>query len=119
MHNKLLIFIGAIFAVLLAACSSNPNPQDVSQPSSEPEQVEVKISDFTFKPETVTVSVGTVVNWNNADGATHTATSDAGDWDSGNLNTGSSFTFVFDQAGIFTYHCEIHPGMLGTIEVTQ
>ena len=53
----------------------------------------------------------------NNDAITHTATSDTGVWDSGNLGPGASFSKTFQNAGTFTYKCTIHPGMVGTVNV--
>jgi len=37
---------------------------------------------------------------------------------SGTLATGDSFTFTFDEPGTYTYFCELHPQMTGTIVVS-
>lgn len=80
--------------------------------------VAVTIQNFAFMPTPLTVPVGTTVTWTNRDSASHTATSDTGMWDSGTLSTGKSFSFTFNQAGTFAYHCNIHPNMHGSIVVT-
>ncbi len=80
--------------------------------------VGVTIQNFAFMPTPLTIPVGTTVTWTNRDSAPHTATSDSGVWDSGTLSTGKSFTFTFNQAGTFAYHCNIHPNMHGSIVVT-
>jgi hypothetical protein len=46
-------------------------------------------------------------------------TADNGAFDSGRLASGSTFSQTFDTADTFTYHCEIHPQMTGTIVVTE
>jgi plastocyanin len=35
----------------------------------------------------------------------------------GNNCPGGRFTFTFQNAGTFRYHCTIHPGMVGTVVV--
>jgi len=120
MRSKLLLVCAsAALIALLAACTASPDTTTSPSPAAETEQIEVAISNFAFDPETVAIKTGTTLKWVNEDGATHTVTSDAGDWDSGNLNSGSSYTLTLDQTGTFTYHCNIHPGMTGTIEVTE
>ncbi len=59
------------------------------------------------------------MTWVNNDTVPHTATSDTGVWDSGTLNPGQSFSFTFNDAGTFPYHCAIHgaASMSGTIVV--
>jgi plastocyanin len=79
----------------------------------------VSITDFQFTPATVTIHAGDSVTWtnNSAAGTPHTSTSDNGAWDSGTINPGSSFTHTFATAGTFTYHCNFHPQMHGTVIV--
>jgi plastocyanin len=77
----------------------------------------VKIADFAFAPDSSDVKVGDSVKWTNSDGATHTVTADDGAFDSGNLAGGKSFSFTFDEAGTFAYHCNIHQSMTGTVVV--
>ena len=78
----------------------------------------VSISNFTFQPQNLQIKVGTVVTWTNNDATAHTVTSDTSIFDSGTLTSGAKFTFTFAQAGTFTYHCNIHTSMTGTITVT-
>jgi plastocyanin len=77
----------------------------------------VVISNFSFQPPNLQVSVGTTVTWMNNDTTQHTVTSDTNAFDSGVLDPGGMFTFTFNQAGTFAYHCNIHTFMKGTITV--
>ena len=77
----------------------------------------VGISGFAFSPATVTVAVGDTVTWTNADQVPHTATADAGAFDTGTLDNGGSNTVTFSTAGTFPYHCSVHPQMTGTVVV--
>jgi LPXTG-motif cell wall-anchored protein len=77
----------------------------------------VSIVDFSFQPATVTIDTGDSVTWTNNGDAPHTTTSDSGVWDSDILDPGQSFTRVFDTAGTFPYHCNVHPSMTGTVVV--
>jgi len=65
----------------------------------------------------VTVSQGAVVTWSNSDSTTHDVVADAGAFDSGRMNQNGTFSFTFNQKGTFTYHCSIHPTMIGTVVV--
>jgi predicted lipoprotein with Yx(FWY)xxD motif len=78
----------------------------------------VTIKGFAFDPPQLTVAVGTTVTWTNQDGVAHTVTADKGEFDSGNLDSGKTFSFTFSKAGTFSYHCTIHPQMKATIVVT-
>jgi plastocyanin len=77
----------------------------------------VEIAGFAFAPDASDVKVGDSVKWTNQDGATHTVTADDGAFDSGNLAGGKSFSFTFEEAGTFAYHCNIHQSMTGTVVV--
>ncbi len=77
----------------------------------------VSISNFSFQPQSLQVKVGSTVTWTNNDSTAHTVTSDTGVFDSGTLAVGSTFAFTFTQPGTYTYHCNIHPSMTGTIVV--
>ena len=78
----------------------------------------VTISDLAFSPASVTVLVGDTVTWTNSDPQVHTATSDDGSWDAGNIAAnGGTGAFVFTTAGTFPYHCTIHTQMTGTVTV--
>jgi hypothetical protein len=60
------------------------------------------------------------VNWVNDNVTAHTVTAnDNSSFDSGNLNSGSSFSFAFGNPGIYLYHCSYHSWMHGTIKVVS
>jgi plastocyanin len=74
----------------------------------------------SFSPNPVAVKVGQTVAWHNSDSISHTATANAGAFDTGAIAPGStSGAFTMSTAGTFAYHCSIHPDMVGTITVTQ
>jgi plastocyanin len=112
-----------------AAATSQPATQTPNPPANMPTDtplppappaagaVDVKIQGFAFDPPTLTVKAGTKVTWTNNDSAGHTVVSDAGDWASGDLATGATFSHTFDTPGTFTYHCGVHPAMKGKIIV--
>src|ERR1700737_1497438 len=62
-----------------------------------------------FSPNPVNVSVGTTVTWLNNDSTRHTSTADGGAWSSPIIAPGGQFSFTFQSAGTFPYHCVIHP----------
>jgi plastocyanin len=88
----------------------------VDDPSGSVTKVDIK--DNSFKPSTLTVPPGATVEWHNQDVVQHSVTSDIqGLFDSGALNPGKRFTSKFDTPGSYSYHCNIHPEMRGTIIV--
>jgi plastocyanin len=77
---------------------------------------------FAFSPASLTIKAGTTVVWKNTTAAPHTVTSDDGKtFDSGSANPiaaqSGTFSFTFNTAGTFAYHCAIHPFMTATIIV--
>jgi amicyanin len=80
----------------------------------------VKIEQFAFGPESITVKVGTMVTWTNGDEDPHTVTSQdkAGPLKSATLNKGDTYQYTFTTAGTYAYLCTIHPFMTGTVVVT-
>jgi|SRR6266511_3377917 plastocyanin len=73
----------------------------------------------SFSPNPVEVKVGETVTWINDDSGRHTVTSKDGVFDSGIMGKGQSFSFTFDKAGEYPYFCSPHPGMVGTVVVTE
>ena len=116
---------GAVAALVigLSACGSSSSPSSPSPaPPSGANNVSIPVSASTlgtsaYAPNPFTVSAGTTVTWTNNDSIPHTSTSNSGAWDSGSIAAGGHFSFTFQTKGTFTYHCTIHPGMIGTLVV--
>jgi plastocyanin len=79
----------------------------------------VEMQDFSFEPPTVTIQAGGKVAWQNEGETAHTATADDDAFDTGTVDPGKlkSEAAAFKEPGSFSYHCEIHPQMTGTVEV--
>ena len=97
----------------MAQAAATPTTTTMESESTD----KVRIADFKYAPETVTVKAGTEVTWTNSDDATHTATADDSSFDTGDLDKGDAKSVTFDQAGSFTYYCRFHPFMKATVEV--
>lgn len=94
---------------------------------------EVTIADMAFSPEAVTVEAAAGeaefpalhahVNFLMRDeGVEHTVSFDdraLGAGSSGRLAAGQVYPVVIERVGTFTYRCEIHPTMTGTVVVTE
>lgn len=119
-------------AMLAVACggysspSPSPSPTPTPTPTPAPGGASASVSipvgaqalgNKAYTPDAVDVAVGTTVTWTNTDSISHTSTSDAAGWNSGIVAPGGKFSFAFQQAGTFSYHCAIHPGMVGTVSV--
>lgn len=84
---------------------------------------QVTITNFKFEPRKMTVSEGTTVTWVNQEG-NHTVTEDNGVFVSRTLKGGDNFTYQFNKAGTYPYHCALHGSkgggeMSGTIVVVK
>lgn len=107
----------------LSGCnSSSTNPYSTTPSNNSGNNTNtspntVVLYNMAFGPAALTVARGTTVTWKNDDGIVHTATSDTGAWDSGNISAGGTKSVTFNTAGTFPYHCTVHPMMTGTIVV--
>jgi plastocyanin len=122
------VIAGAIVAMYVLSGSANMgvegsgNAQEPATPIPDNSTV-VKIvanaGSNSFSSNPVKVKVGEIVTWINDDSGRHTVTSKDGVFDSGMMGKGQSFSFTFDKAGEYSYHCEPHAGMVGTVVVTE
>lgn len=93
-----------------------------SSTSSEITPNTITISNYRFKPQFLTIKKGTTVTWNNMDIARHTVTADQSSKDAPSsqfFGQGESYSYTFNTAGTYTYHCEPHPYMKATITVIE
>jgi len=67
----------------------------------------VKIGNFQFTPNLLTVTAGTTVEWVN-DAGRHLVLADDGSFKSEVLKQGDKFEHRFEKPGTFGYYCEFH-----------
>ena len=77
----------------------------------------VTISNFAFTPTETVISVGDTVTFKNGDDTIHSVLADDSSFHSQALDSGDEFSFKFVKAGVFSYHCGLHPFMQGKITV--
>jgi plastocyanin len=83
-----------------------------------PAPVTVKIDNFAFDAQIVTIEPGATVTWVNDDDAPHTVVAEDGkSFRSKVLDTGEQFSFTFMSAGSWGYFCSVHPHMTGKVVV--
>src|SRR4029078_854887 len=75
------------------------------------------LSTTAYAPNPIAIAAGETITWINNDSEAHTSTGDDGSWTSGTIAAGASFSRTFPSAGSFSYHCTIHPNMIGTVTV--
>lgn len=82
--------------------------------------VKIKMADIAFAPKEATAKVGQEVEWENEDSAPHNVISEAkGGPKSETFGKGESYKFTPQTAGEIAYVCTLHPGMEGTLTVTE
>jgi plastocyanin len=101
------------------ATTSEPSGNAPAPSGEAVRAAKVRIVEFVYGPDPVTVQVGGKVTWQNEDTAPHTATADDGSFDTGTIERGKIQSETFKQAGTYPYFCEIHPTMHGTVEVVE
>ena len=109
-HGRWLL--AAMIAVALALAIAPGPDRAIAQDAAS-----VDIVDFTFGPNSITITAGGTVTWTNSDSAPHTATGDGGSFDTGTIDPGGSASITFDTPGTYSYFCSIHPDMTGTVVV--
>ena len=103
-----------VMIATLLLFAGSPSVRANNQPAAN---AAVKIDNFVFGPQTITVPVGTTVTWTNSDDIPHTSVSTDGVFKSKVLDTDEKFSFKFDKAGTYPYYCTIHPKMTGKVVV--
>jgi plastocyanin len=124
--STLALAVGALVALVGCSSGSTAAPSTAasaaapSAAASAPAAggAAVSIKDFAFNPQTIQAKVGDSITWTNQDTTAHTVTLDDKSVDSGSVAPSSTFSHAFTQAGTFTYHCEIHKQMTGTVTVS-
>jgi plastocyanin len=114
-REKLSIMLMTMIALVVVA-------QLVSDPINakgdpKPQPAEVRVDNFTFGPQSLTVPVNTTVTWINRDDIPHVIVSDDGLFRSKALDTDDQYSFTFTKPGTYPYFCGIHPKMVGKIVV--
>jgi plastocyanin len=79
--------------------------------------VAVKIANFKFGPETVTVAPNAAITWSNTDGVPHQIIVSGKKLQTAVLNKGQEAQLKIAEAGTYDYVCGIHPSMKGKIVV--
>jgi plastocyanin len=124
-----LAMLTAGLIMVAASCGgggygSNPTPMVTPTPGGPAADLVITISGISggmsFSPNPATVKVGQTVAWRNNGGTAHTATQDAGAFDTGTIADGAtSAPIVMGAAGTLSYHCTFHPSMVGSVSVAN
>ncbi|SAK91354.1 blue (type1) copper domain-containing protein [Caballeronia fortuita] len=107
-----LVVKGVISVAIPPACAQEPAQQVAATNAPT-----ISIDNFAFNQATITVPAGTKVTWVNHDDMLHTVADEGKSFKSDPLDSGDSFSHVFDKPGTYKYFCSLHPHMTGTVVV--
>ena len=80
-------------------------------------------NEIFYDPAGTSVTPGSTITWTNSDTASHTVTSGTpaegpdGKFDSSLFGSGKKFETILDEKGTYSYFCQVHPWMTGSITV--
>jgi plastocyanin len=117
MKRKSVWVAGLAMPVIMAMLLLLGSPSVAANDQPSAANAAVKIDNFVFGPQTLTVPVGATVTWTNKDDIPHTAVSTDGVFKSKVMDTDEKFSYTFDKAGTYSYFCSIHPKMTGKVVV--
>ena len=117
MTNKNVWIAGVAVPVMIAMILLAGSVSVAANAEPSAAAASVKIDNFVFGPQTLTVPLGTTVTWTNSDDIPHTSVSTEGVFKSKVLDTDEKFSYTFTKAGTYPYYCTIHPKMTGQIVV--
>ena len=106
-----------------AASQTESATPSESASEAEGETETVRLSQFAFDPEELTIAAGTEVTFVNADSAAHTVTEGTDGTAvedpiiDEELEQSGSTSFTFEEAGTYDITCRFHPSMQLTITV--
>ena len=81
--------------------------------------VPVDIQFQAFSPSSLDLLPGETVEWTNISERPHTVTADDDSFDSDEVEGGETFERTFEAVGAYAYHCRLHPGMEGEVDVRR
>ena len=109
-----------VYYVMTPTSSIGASSSPTSSSSTSMGTYYVSISNFAFSPSSLSINAGETVVWTNKDNVPHTVSSDSGsELSSPTLSPGDTYSHTFGTAGSYSYHCNIHPNMKGSIIVSN
>jgi len=107
----------AAVAVALTGFGDGASSSAGSAVAAKPNTITIK--DFAFAPQPLTVKAGTTITVTNDDGTAHTVSATKGAFDTGDIDGGATAQITVDRPGSYSYFCDIHQYMKGTIHVDR
>lgn len=114
-----LLTLAAVVALTFSACGGDDDNGEGGGSSAAASGTTVGMKDLKFGPETLQVKVGETVTWRNNESIPHNVVAEEGaDFKSDTFGKDGTYTFTPKEAGTIKYECTLHPGMVGTLEVS-
>ena len=139
MNKKIAVIPGIIIVLIIALVSQ------VNQEENKEETIQIEIVEDIenmiimpvksarpdcgpnlecYIPSYYVAKIDETVYWQNQDSAFHSVTSGQqenpdGLFDSGHIDPYEKFSYEFNEAGVYSYYCTLHPWMNGMIKVER
>ena len=102
-------------ALVIAAAALAGSGRAADEPAAK--SAKIKIDNFAFVPDVLTIAHGTTVTWVNADDVPHVVRTEDKTIKSPALDTDDTFSYTFEKEGTYSYFCSLHPKMVGKVVV--
>jgi plastocyanin len=120
--SAVLLALSAVACGRDAAGVYSPAPTAPTPPRTAASALTIRIAEingpYSFYPSPAAIQPGQAVIWSNGDFTTHHLVFDDGSVDTGTLAPGT-VSQPQTIAGRGSYHCTIHPSMVGTIDIVS
>ena len=117
MRRKLFFSVLVVALPLALAAILILHPTRAKSVDTKAAPAEVRVDNFTFGPDMLTVPANSTVTWVNKDDVPHVIASNDGLFKSKALDTDDKYSYTFAKAGSYSYYCSIHPKMIGKVVV--
>jgi amicyanin len=117
-----LIILGVVIGLAVSRPDNKAGTPTTRSTSPSVTTNAVTIENYAYNPKSAVVKVGTTVTWTNKDSVRHTVTADTASSDAPNsqlFGKDETYSFTFKKAGTYSYFCEPHPYMKGTVTVIE
>jgi plastocyanin len=112
------VLFAMALVLAVGACGEGDKKNQGAQ-ATAPGEAAVRIVNFQFTPQTLSVKPATLVTWTNEDTAVHSLkdTSPLATPVSRDLAKGDTFSITYKRPGSYSYICGIHQYMTGSVTV--
>ncbi|MBU6328564.1 MAG: cupredoxin domain-containing protein [Acidobacteria bacterium] len=127
MRRRTVLLMLVPLLLVALACSGSQSGSSASTSSTQPAQsgtVAVSVVDNNFRPQDVTVTVGSTVIWTNEGRADHNIVAFGATpfhVDTASFGPGATYSWTATEPGTYRYYCSIHgaptAAMYGSVTV--